>query len=168
MEIDKDHKFYGAALLQIAEYPQFTAINAYKPSGKSVRCSFIINADIGIYLKYRSEPIPTRHSEYSFQFSQSNLDELEELDKRFERVFIVFICDEAKEICCIPYAVLLDLIVNRFDAKGEVEDTYTVLVTAHTGQSFRVYVNNPGKRNEITGEKHIFTRTSFPKCLFVG
>ena len=168
MEIDKDHKFYGAALLQIAEYPQFTAINAYKPSGKSARCSFIINADIGIYLRYRSEPDPTRHSEYSFHFNQSNLYELEELDKRFERVFIAFICGEAKGICCIPYAILLDLIVDRLDAKDEVEDTYTVLVTAHTGQSFRVYVNNPGKRNETTGKKYTFTRTSFPKCLFVG
>lgn len=166
MEIDKDHKFYGAALLQIAEYPQFTAINAYRPYGKIARCSFIVDADIGIYLKYRSEPNMTRHSEYSFQFNQSNLDELEELSKRFERVFIVLICDEAKGICCISYTKLLDLVIDRLDAKEEIEDTYTILVTAYAGQSFRVYVNSPEKRNETTGKQYIVARNSFPKCLF--
>ena len=166
MAIDKDHKYHGAALLQIAEYPQFTAINAYKSSGKISRSSFVINADIGIYLRYRSEPDPTCHSEYSFQFNQNNLEELEELDKRLERVFIVLICDEAKGICCIPYTILLDLIMGRLDAKDDVEDIYTILVTAQARQSFRVYINCPGKRNTMVGKRHTVARTSFPKCLF--
>jgi len=164
--IDKDHKYYGAALLQIAEYDQFTAINAFKSLGKTTRCSFIINADIGVYLRYRSEPNPTCHSEFSFQFNQSNLEELEELNKRMARVFIVLICDEAKGICCIPYETFLDLVIKRFDAKDDVENIYTVLVTAQVRQSFHVYINCPGKRNTMIGKKHIVGRTIFPKCLF--
>ena len=167
MEIDKDHKYYGAALLQIAEYPVFTAINAYRTLGELSRCSFVINADIGIYLRYRSEPSPTCHSEFSFHFNQNNLDELEELDKRLEQVFIVLICDEAKGICCIPYKTLLDLVVERFDAKNVVEDVYTILVTAQARQSFHVYINCPGKRNTTIGKTYTIARNSFPKCLFI-
>lgn len=116
MTIDKEDKYYGAALIQIAEYEQFTAINSFRPLGKPSRCSFVINADIGIYLRYRSEVNPTRHSEFSFHFNGSNLEDLEELDRRSGRVFIGLICDEAREVCCIPYAKLLDLITERFDA----------------------------------------------------
>ena len=32
MRIDKDHLYYGAAVIQIAEHPSFTAINDFKGS----------------------------------------------------------------------------------------------------------------------------------------
>ncbi len=164
--IDKDHKYYGAALLQIAEYDQFTAINAVKFLGKTTRCSFVINTGIGIYLRYRSETNPTCHSEFSFHFNQNNLEELEELNKRMEHVFIVLICDEAKGICCIPYEMFCDLVDKRRKAKDEIENIYTILVTAQARQSFHVYINCPGKRNTIISGKHVVPRTTFPKCLF--
>ena len=117
-------------------------------------------------MKYRVAPTSTRYSEYIFKFTQSNLEELSELDLRLERVFIVLICGEAKEICCFPYETFIEMIAERMEAKGEDEDDYTVLVTAPPNQQLQVYINYPDKKNTIAGQRHIVSRDSFPKCLF--
>ena len=56
MKINDDHMYHGAALTQIAEHPQFTAINAFKHANRPSRSAFRINDDIGVYLKYASKP----------------------------------------------------------------------------------------------------------------
>ena len=67
MKINDDHMYHGAALTQIAEHEQFTAINAFEHGGKTSRSAFIVNHDIGVYLKYAGKPVG-RYKEYQFTF----------------------------------------------------------------------------------------------------
>ncbi len=164
MKINDDHMYHGAALIQIAEHPQFTAINAFKYKKGISRSSFAVNDLIGVYLKYASQPTQP-HQEYVFNFNQPHLDELKDLRKQKEKVFLGLVCVGAKQICCISYERLHDLIMKRADAKGQQEDTYSVLVTVLDGRRFRVYANAPGERNKKLGEIMI-PRSDFPGCLF--
>ena len=120
MTIDDEHMFHGAALIQIAEDPQFTAINSFKlPSGVS-RSAYRINDDIGVYLKYANKPTPA-YQEYGFTFQQQHLDELAEIAKMTERVFAALVCVKARQICCLSYGQLTKLIDARKNAKGADE-----------------------------------------------
>ena len=56
MKIADDHMYHGAALLQIAEHPRFTAINSIEVSDQKSRSAYRINDNIGIFLKYASKP----------------------------------------------------------------------------------------------------------------
>jgi hypothetical protein len=165
MKINNDHMYHGAALTQIAEHPQFTAINAFKHEGETSRSAFLVNTDIGIFLKYAATKPTKTYKEYGFVFRKDNLDELVKLKSHFEQVFLCFVCVAAAEICCISYEDFLNLIAQRQNARGAAEDTYTVLVTALEGNSFRVYMNAPGERKKALGRMTV-SRNKFPKCLF--
>lgn len=164
MKINDDHMYHGSALTQIAEHPQFTAINAFKTEEGISRSAFKINDDIGVYLKYSSAPKPP-YNEYVFTFNREHLSELLLLSKKVSKVFIAFVCVKARQICCLSYPQLLRLIQARANAKGSSETQYSVLITAPQGKSFRVYVNAPGKRNTKLGEI-IISRNDFPDVLF--
>jgi hypothetical protein len=49
MHVDDDHRHYGSTLIQIAEDPHFTAINAFRHNGQPSRCGFRVNEEIGVY-----------------------------------------------------------------------------------------------------------------------
>jgi hypothetical protein len=165
MKINDDHMYHGAALTQIAEHPQFTAINAFKENGETSRSSFIINTDIGVYLKYASEA-KKPFNEFTFTFLNSHLEELKKLESRFNKVYLGLVCVSAKQVCAISYEQFKSLLKVRCDAKGSEELVYTILVTAPVGKSFRVYVNQPGERKTSLGTI-IISRNTFPGCLFV-
>jgi hypothetical protein len=64
-EIEDQHVYHGAALTQIAEDDEFTAINPLDLLGKRLNSAFRINDNIGIYLKYNSvrrNPTASSHS----------------------------------------------------------------------------------------------------------
>ena len=165
MKINDDHMYHGAALTQIAEHPQFTAINAFKTAGAISRSAFRINADIGVYLKYATKP-KAPYGEYVFTFSADHLAELKSLRKNSNSAFLALVCVKAREICCLHYDQLMQLIDARTKAKGSPEDQYTILATIPEGKSFRVYVNAPGKRKTMLGKPIIVPRRSFPNIMF--
>ena len=73
MKINDDHMYHGAALIQIAEDPRFTAINVFQGGEGVSRSAFRINADIGVFLKYATKPKPSvsdtmKSREWSAQF----------------------------------------------------------------------------------------------------
>jgi hypothetical protein len=164
MKINDDHMYHGAALTQIAEHPQFTAINAFKHKGATSRSSFIINTDIGVYLKYATKAIKP-FKEFRFTFLGSHLEELKELESRFEKVYIGLVCVRAKQICAISYKQFEDFLAERREAKGSRESIYTIIVTVPKGKRFRVYVNQPGERKKSLGVVRV-PRNTFPGCLF--
>ena len=165
MKINDNHLYHGAALMQIAEHPQFTAINAFKRKGAISRSAFKVNDDIGIYLKYASQPKkPFR--EYVFTFGENHLGELKALKSKCSRAFLALVCVEVREICCLTYSELLQLLDARRKAKGASEAQYTILVTALAGKSFRVYMNAPGRRKVRLGDAIIIARNTFPKVIF--
>jgi hypothetical protein len=126
MHIDDDHRHYGSALLQIAEDPHFTAINALRYRGTNSRCGFRSNKEIGIHIRYRSEPKGLRFPAYSFVFSQENLAELRNMSKRLNRVFLALVCVQDREICCLPYSDFEELIAARQVENDRPEDEYVV------------------------------------------
>ncbi|HUX27663.1 MAG TPA: hypothetical protein VMV39_02700, partial [Terracidiphilus sp.] len=81
MHINDDHMYHGAALIQLAEHEQFTAINALKIKGKVVPVAYRINDDIAVYLKYATKPTANKLKEYPFTFAQKQLEELEQISQ---------------------------------------------------------------------------------------
>ena len=164
MKINDDHMYHGSALTQIAEHPQFTAINAFHRGTQKSRSAFRVNDDVGIYLKYATaatEPF----DEYPFTFLQQHLDEIEALSQKTDRLYLIFVCVRAKQICCVRRNELYDLIAKRRLARGYNEALYTILVTCPPGKSFRMYVNVPGARKKKLGEI-IVPRNRFPDVVF--
>src|ERR1700732_1193927 len=115
MHIDEDQMFHGAALIQIAEFLGFKAINAFE--GTSARGAFRINTGTGIYLKHATFPNEA-HREYVFTFSKKKLDELDALKPQCQHLFIGMICVRAKEICCISIEEFEEHIERRRKALG--------------------------------------------------
>jgi hypothetical protein len=165
MKIHDDHLYHGAALTQIAEHPQFTAINALKVAGKLIHVAYRINDDIAVYFKYATKPTP-RFQEYIFTFAADHINELSQIAQTTPKTFVTLICVKDREICCLPYLELLKLIAAREKALGGPEDTHTILVTAPKGKSLRVYVNEPGKKKTILGKEVVVSRSAFPAAIF--
>lgn len=165
MRVNNEHIYHGAALTQIAEHPQFTAINVFKTPDGNSRSAFKINDDIAVYVKYATKSKPP-HSEYQFAFSAEHLEELDRISKKVLNVHVALVCVGAKEICRLSYADLLGLLKSRRDAKGKDEEQYTILARLDKGKRFRVYVNAPGRKNRIAGEDLIVPRNDFPSKLF--
>lgn len=168
MKINDDHLYHGAALTQIAEYPTFKAINAFEPKkGEKSRSAFSVNHDTGVHLKYATKPTKA-YSEYVFTFSTANLEELEALKKHYaERVFIVLVCHEVKEICVVTLEEFQEHRQRRENANGGPEPHYQLLVTCESGKSFRVYVNSPGQK-KTSLKQQVVSRNDFPKAIFSG
>ncbi|MGB7285034.1 MAG: hypothetical protein WBE13_22425 [Candidatus Acidiferrum sp.] len=164
MHIDKDQMFHGAALIQIAEYQAFKAINSFE--NPSARGAFRINASTGIYLKHASSPTEA-HREYVFTFNKKNLGELNALKPQCEELFIGLVCVRAREICCISIKEFEEHIEGRRKALGRPEDQYQLLVTARSNKAFRVYVNQPRKKR-LSLEQQTVARNAFPKMLFAN
>lgn len=165
MLIDDQDLYHGAALAQIARHPQFTSINVWKLRGKPSRSAFVINDDIGIYVKYAGRP-KGGFKEYQFTFREDHFDELTKLRARRERCFVVLVCVKGRQICCLPVKALDRLRERRRQEVGDAEDVFTVLATIQKGRRFRVYVNSPGTRGKMLGDPLIVSRNSFPNRLF--
>jgi len=165
MKIHDDHMYHGAALIQIAEHPQFTAINSLRIRGSTVANSYQINNDIAVSLKYACVPVGG-FKEYIFNFTQANLAELTSIKDRYRKCFIALVCVQGREICCLSVEELFSLVERRRNAAGRKEDVYSLLVTAPKGRSLRAYVNKPGRKGMRLGKELIVSRSGFPNEIF--
>ena len=166
MKIDANDLHYGAALKQIADDRSFKSINADREGGNKSRCSFRVNADIGVYIRSGTEP-KTRFQHYVFNFKQDNLREIAALAARCPKTFVVLVCLKDAEICVIRHQELLNLIDLRQQEVGGDEEQYNIQVTIPKGQSMRVYMNKPGSKKLIVGKSPmIVPRDAFPKRIF--
>ncbi len=150
MKINDDHLYHGAALIQIAEHPQFTAINSLKVKGEVVRAAYKINDHIAVYLKYAGKT-HGRFQEYVFTFHTDHLETIEALADANPQTLIVLVCVKGRHICCIKASELSELIESRKEAAETEEDNYAVLGTMPSGRSMRVYMNQPGKKKTMLG-----------------
>lgn len=172
MKIDKDHLYYGAAVIQIAEHPSFTAINDFQRNNATVRCGYWVNQDIGIYLKYRFEADRTANwggkdaNEYLFVFNEENIDHIKNMKRRGSSTFLGLVCVQDKQICCLSVDEFLSLIERRRQANGNAEKQYTIVVALPSGSKFRVYVTPPRRRNLVLGDPVLVAQKDFPDRLF--
>lgn len=165
MKICDYHMYHGAALIQVAEDERFTAINSLKTGTELHHNAYKINDEIVLFLKYASDIKPP-HNEYLFTFTREHLKALKEIYKTNPSTFIAMVCVGDREICCLSYEELDNLIDSREAEKGSKENQYTILVTVHSGESMRVYVNSPGVKNTMVGESMVVKRNGFPSKIF--
>ena len=165
MKIDDDHLYHGAALNQIAEDPHFTAINVLSAGGTKLGNAYRINDDIGVHLKYASNPVGAAN-EYKFTFTADHLAELEKVRAHVGKTFVALVCDKDRHVCCLNIEQLDELIQRRRRSVGGEEEQYVVLVTLPEGKSFRAYVSVPGHRGQMLGKALIIARNCFPNSLF--
>lgn len=165
MKIRMEHEYIGAALMQIAEHEQFTAINAMQIKGEKTNNAFKINNNIGLLCKYASEP--NGMNEYLFTFHVDHLSAIQKIAKHNNQAFLALVCVEDAEICCLSFEEFNTLIGNRKKSAGRDEDLYQILVTAEQGKSLRAYVNAAGKKGTIAGKKITVARNAFPNAIFV-
>ncbi|MFT4275919.1 MAG: hypothetical protein QM576_06130 [Rhodopseudomonas sp.] len=164
MKIRDDHFNHGAALIQIAEHPQFTAINSLRIKSSKYDNAYKVNDDLSIYLKYCSRP--NNRGEYQFTFHKDQLSDLDKISKANNELFLILVCVEGKEICCLPLEKLHELIERRKASNGKAEDQYVVLLTIPPGGSLHVYINEPGTKGKKLGKDVVIPRNAFPNALF--
>jgi hypothetical protein len=163
MRIDDDHLYHGAALIQIAEHPEFTAINSIKIRGRAFRSAFRINDDVGIYLKYRKSVNDL--DEYTFTFLESHIDELRQLAAVVPRLFLVLVCVDGREICCTGYGTFRKLLEQRRFFERVKHKTFTLVVRLRDHERFHVYANKPHRKGIMLGHR-IVPRSGFPARIF--
>jgi hypothetical protein len=129
-----------------------------------VRGAYKINNEIAVYLKYASEKTQA-YDEYVFTFQEDHRRQLAMIADSNQKTFLVLVCVQDREICCISYERFKGLIDLRRKAKGALEDQYSVLVTSPRNKQLRVYVNVPGKKRQKLGEFQV-KRSAFPDVIF--
>ena len=163
MKIAKKDQYHGAALLQIAQDDTHTTINGFTFRGEKSHNAFGVN-EVGVYFKYCAVPRGA-YTEYVFNFSEQELDEIDKLHAKYSKAVVALICIKAGQVCCFPYQQLLDLRAEREKTKGRPEKTSTILVTIPDGKNFRVYMNYPGTKGKSLGVFKV-PRRAFPKVIF--
>jgi hypothetical protein len=164
MKIHDDHMYHGAALIQIAEHDQFTAINSLTVKKKTVPSAYKINDHIAVYLKYAAESHDP-YDEYVFTFKSEHIQTIRAIAAGVDRMVIALVCVEDREVCAITADELSVMISERQKAHGGPEDQYTLLVTAEKGKSLRAYMNKPGVKGKSL-KRRIISRNAFPNIVF--
>ena len=164
MYIADDHMYHGAALIQIAEHEQFTAINALTLNKRPVSSWFKINNHIAVGFKYAREG-KEPYGEYVFTFKSGHLQTIRAIAGVHDRIIMALVCVEAREICAITEGDLTAMIEERQNSAGGIEDQYTLLVTAEKGKSLRAYMNKAGTKGKSL-KKRVIARKAFPDCVF--
>src|SRR5690606_34556492 len=113
MKIRTEHQTLGAALMQIAENENFTAINPLKLKGEKINNAFLINTDTCVFLKYGQEPKQT--GEYQFTYTSEHLESVYAAAEHHQKVFVGLVCVEDQEICCLDLEQLRSMIAARRD-----------------------------------------------------
>jgi len=144
MRIRQHHLWHGAALQQIAEYHEFTAINRIDGGG---RCAYLINDKIPLWVKYRSE------SPYHFTFTLDDQRKIETLYERYnDQIWIALVCGKLREICLLSYYQYRTLWNGPSRA-------FSISVWAEHGKCFRVRSG----RQELA---KTIPKNAFPRKLF--
>lgn len=164
MKIHDDHMYHGAALIQIAEHAQFTAINSLTLKNKIIPSAYKINNHLAVYLKYAVEAHDP-YNEYVFTFKLQHLKTIRAIAAGLDRMVIALVCVKDREVCAITADDLSAMISERQKAYGGQEDQYTLLVTAEKGKSLRAYMNEPGTKGKSL-KKQIISRNAFPSIVF--
>ncbi|ADN00376.1 hypothetical protein [Dickeya dadantii] len=165
MKIRLEHQYIGAAIMQIAEHDQFTAINYIDVNGRKINNAFFINNHCVIFCKYATEH--NINGEYVFTFNKDHIEQIEDIkEQKSVEVYICLVCISASEICCLSKNQYDQLINNRRKSKGNDEEKYNILVTAPSGRSLSAYVNAAGKKMEYAGNPIKISRNSFPDIIF--
>ena len=142
MQIEKKHKYHGAALAQLVEDRRFTALN----KASHHYGHYLVNDATRLFVKYSSKTQP-----WHFTFSDDETVRIANDSAGGGRVFIALVCgDDA--VCAFPAAELWQ-VIDR-DSAGPQQ----VTVKRPLGKSMRV----TGTSGELA---RTVARTDFPDIV---
>ena len=134
-------KYHGLVILKIIRATQSSISFAKKNSN-----SYIINKNVGLYIKYSSK----RLSPWTFTFKKEHQDEILSLKKEYKKIFICLVCHNDGVVC-----------LNFNDLK-------LILDHNHSDEWVRVS-RRPGKKYSISGSdgklKNKKGNSEFPKII---
>ena len=159
MKINKKHLHHGAVLYQIADHPQFTAINSLPNTNNAFR----INDDIAVYPKYASKPVG---GEYQFNVTADQLDEIASIIGKGIELHFALVCVEDHAICGLAYDDLELMMRARRERVSKKELRYVVLVRYEKGRSFRVNMNAGRTKGYYVGDDIPVPQNACPNRLF--
>ncbi len=174
MRIDQYEHFYGAALVQIVEDKHFPVVRAMKLKGGRVQSAFQVNDDACICFKYASKSgRGSSWGDYSFNFNRQSLDELRRVESAGYTVWLGLICVGGKEICCVPFKLLLSMIEERrswmeYRFPERDADECSIGVDLQPGKFFRVGISAPWSIKKVAIKEHKIPRNAFPRKILRG
>ena len=184
-EIRDKHMYHGAAIWQIADHPQFTAINRvglFTQGGNASYSAYIVetmgNQKTGVYIKTADSPLEVPgpssppndfKSYYQFGFDSNAKGHLNALASECHKTFVLMVCELDRHVCCLAYADFLSIVQQQRKhlPKGETATT-TLRVNLETRKGFRVNTITPHTRSGkylLDSPKEI-PRSDFPDKIF--
>jgi hypothetical protein len=100
--------YHGAVLAKIAHYNEQDV--TIKPYPTRSRASYVINGNTGLYIKYSSN----RMSPWTFSFADVHQDEILEMTKNLERVYVALVCGK-DGVSCLSFDELKHVLNNVHD-----------------------------------------------------
>lgn len=102
--------YHGAVLTKIALEGRQADIRSYNGISRS---AYVINDNVGLYIKHSSN----RLTPWSFSFAKDHQDEIFEMSKRFNNVYIALVCGK-DGIACLSFKELKNVLD---DVHGDYE-----------------------------------------------
>ncbi len=142
----KDFEFFhGASLVRIIHDNIFDSIKKYTNNNSS----YIINNNIGIYIKYSQK----RMSPWTFSFSDIHVDEIKNMEKEFNKVYVVLVCNE-DGISCLNF--------EEFSTVVSIENkNFPKWIKASRMRKEKYFIS--GSDGEL---KHKIGNSDFPKKIY--
>jgi len=143
----KEFEFYhGLVFARILHsIPRQLSIEPYHSSSNA---SYVINENIGLYIKYSSK----RMTPWRFSFKKEHQDEIYEMKSLYGRVFLVLVCRN-DGIVCLSYNELKQILDDEHDP------TEWVSATRHPREMYAVKGSNGSLEFKIGGSE-------FPNKIF--
>ena len=123
--------YHGAALCKIIHSSPQVAIKLYSEKSNS---SYIVNDDIGIFVKYSTK----RMSPWQFTFAMEHCDELFNMVQNIKLVFLVLVCND-DGIACLKIDEIKNLLNKSLDKPQ------SITVARRPREKYRVSGGKDGK-----------------------
>ena len=132
-----------------------------------MKSAFRVNDDTAVYLKYARKPHGS-YDEYMFTFHQSDPEEIAniKINRVGNNLHSALVCVHDREVCCIAYGILVDLMEKKKELYGGDENQYVLLATLPENKGFRVSMNARGVKGKYVDTPITIPRNACPDALF--
>lgn len=137
--------FHGVALIRVIRHEVFGSVKVYEEND----CSYLINDDVGIYIKYSQQKLPP----WGFTFSEEHVHEITEMSERLRQVYITLVCND-NGICCLDWEEFATVISTESMAYPK-----WISVSRAKGEKYAVW----GRDGEL---RHKIGNSDFPRKIF--
>lgn len=138
--------YHGVALVRIIHHDAYETLRVYIDNNSS----YLVNKDIGIYIKYSEKKLPP----WIFTFSEEHIMEIVAMTTKLKNIYISLVCNE-DGVCCLNW--------HEFATIISVDDRLFpkwIRITRMKNEKYSVF----GKDGKL---KHKVGNIDFPKKIFL-